>query len=70
VLDQFYWARRVSRLGLGPPPLPRVRLTAQRLAATLDAMLDNEVLTDRARELGGRLRDAHAAAPDPTRIVA
>ena len=70
VLDQFYWARRVSRLGLGPPPLPRVRLTAQRLAATLDSMLDNEVLTDRARELGGRLRDAHAAAPDPARIVA
>ncbi|MDH3213676.1 MAG: glycosyltransferase [Myxococcales bacterium] len=69
VLDQFYWARRVSRLGLGPPPLPRVRLRAKQLAAVLGAVLDNDVVVERARELGERLRDAHARAPDPARIV-
>ena len=57
VLDQFYWARRVSLLGLGPPPLPRSRLGAEALAATLAATLDNDVLAERARALGARLRE-------------
>ena len=57
VLDQFYWARRVSLLGLGPPPLPRSRLCAEGLAATLASTLDNDVLAERARALGARLRE-------------
>jgi UDP:flavonoid glycosyltransferase YjiC (YdhE family) len=54
--DQFYWGKRVRLLGLGPPPLPRRRLTRERLARLLAQMLDNEVLAERARELGARLR--------------
>ena len=54
--DQFYWGERVRLLGLGPPPLPRRRLTRERLARLLAQMLDNEVLAERARELGARLR--------------
>ncbi len=56
VMDQFYWAKRVSALGLGPPALPRTRLTAKRLAQVLAATLDNELLAERARALGERLR--------------
>jgi vancomycin aglycone glucosyltransferase len=54
--DQFYWGRRVRLLGLGPPPLPRRRLTRERLAALLAQTLENEVLAERARELAVRLR--------------
>ena len=65
LLDQHYWAERVRALGLGPPPLPRQRLTAMRLGAHLDAVLENELLGERARETGERLR----AQADPQRAV-
>ncbi len=56
LLDQFYWARRVSLLGLGPPALPRKHLSGQRLLDVLGMTLGNETLSERARELGARLR--------------
>jgi vancomycin aglycone glucosyltransferase len=63
VLDQFYWAHRVHALGVAPPPLPRRRLTTGALAAHLIAVLENELLVERARELAERLRVAREAAP-------
>jgi vancomycin aglycone glucosyltransferase len=51
LLDQFYFARRVHELGVGPPALPRRKLTAARLAERVRAMLDNELLAERAAEL-------------------
>jgi UDP:flavonoid glycosyltransferase YjiC (YdhE family) len=56
VLDQFYWARRVSQLGLGPPPVRRRDFTPERLAEAMAELAENEVLAERARELGERLR--------------
>ena len=64
LMDQFYWGRRVNLLGLGPPPLPKRRLQADRLVASLSVMLDNEALAERAREIGERLRD-EAQSIDP-----
>ncbi len=66
LLDQYYWANRVSQLGLGPPAIRRNRLTARQLADTLCATLDNELLAERAAELGSRLRDE--ATADPTTV--
>ncbi len=62
--DQFYWGRRVVQLGLGAPPIRRSRLDSAGLVAALGAMLDNEVVAERAREVGERLR-AEAASIDP-----
>jgi UDP:flavonoid glycosyltransferase YjiC (YdhE family) len=62
--DQFYWGRRVAQLGLGAPPIRRSRLDSPGLVAALGAMLDNEVVAERAREVGERLR-AEAASIDP-----
>jgi vancomycin aglycone glucosyltransferase len=64
LLDQYYWANRVSQLGLGPPAIRRSRLTTRRLADTLSATFDNELVAERADELGVRLRDG--AGRDPT----
>jgi vancomycin aglycone glucosyltransferase len=70
LLDQFYWASRVSALGIGPPHLPRNRLTGTRLAEILTSIRDNEVLHDRADEIGRRLREGLEQAPDPaTRLL-
>jgi vancomycin aglycone glucosyltransferase len=48
LLDQYYFARRVHELGVGPPALPRKQLTVARLAETLEATLANEQLAERA----------------------
>ncbi len=62
LLDQHYWAERVVRLGIGPPPLQRRGLTARGLGETLRATLHNEWLKQKADGLGARLR-----AGDPLR---
>jgi UDP:flavonoid glycosyltransferase YjiC (YdhE family) len=63
--DQFYWGRRIEALGLGPPALPRKRLTAQALAEALAATLGNEWLCSRAAEVRDAGRARRAAEPDP-----
>lgn len=69
VMDQFYWVKRLQALGVAPPPLPRKRLRAERLAALVAEIVDNELVADRARELGARLRDDLAATPDPVDLL-
>jgi UDP:flavonoid glycosyltransferase YjiC (YdhE family) len=56
LLDQHYWGHRLHLLGVAPPPLPRLKLSASGLAELISATFDNELMTDRARELAERLR--------------
>jgi vancomycin aglycone glucosyltransferase len=70
VLDQFHWSRRVEKLGLGPPALPRRRLTPAKLAAAIRSVLDNEIVTERAAEIASRLRDAMRTRPEPADVLA
>jgi vancomycin aglycone glucosyltransferase len=70
VLDQFHWAHRVQRLGLAPPPIARRRLDADRLAATIRAVRDNEVLSERVGEIAGRLCAALRERPEPADVIA
>jgi UDP:flavonoid glycosyltransferase YjiC (YdhE family) len=57
--DQFYWATRLQRLGVAPPPLPRRKLTPGRLAERIRACIASEEMADRAQALAG-----HMAAED------
>lgn len=66
VLDQFHWAGRIQRLGVGPPPLMRRKLTADGLAHNLRAVCENEWLADKAAELGDGLRADLSRRGDPT----
>jgi UDP:flavonoid glycosyltransferase YjiC (YdhE family) len=70
VLDQFYFARRIQALGVGPPAIPRGQLSAGRLAETLRATLDNELVAERAAELGRRLAALGSTEPDLERLLA
>ena len=63
-VDQYYWGARVQALGVAPPPLPRHKLSADKLAGAIRAVLDNELLAERARELGKRVRDEAPPLPD------
>lgn len=62
--DQPFWGARVHALGAGPAPLPQRRLTAARLASSLEALVGDPAYARRAAELGGGLRaerGVHAA---------
>jgi vancomycin aglycone glucosyltransferase len=69
VLDQFHWAARIQRLGVGPPPLRRRKLTVDGLAQNLRAVCENEWLADNAAELGEGLRADLAGRGDPVETM-
>jgi UDP:flavonoid glycosyltransferase YjiC (YdhE family) len=54
--DQPFWARRVKALGAGPAPIPRRRLSADRLAQAIRVAVTDESIRKRAAELGETIR--------------
>jgi sterol 3beta-glucosyltransferase len=52
LLDQYYWASRIQRLGLGPRSLPVDLVTADVLAERLDRALNDDEIRTRASEFG------------------
>jgi len=67
VLDQFYWAARVRALGIGVTAGRRRGLGVGALAGAIRAVVGNELVEERARELGARLREERAAPGAITR---
>ncbi len=55
-MDQPFWGARVAALGVGPTPIPRRRLTRDRLAAALRRSIDDAAMRSRAAALGERIR--------------
>ena len=53
--DQFTWGRRVYELGVGAKPLPRKRLSAEKLAQAIDAALSEEIKRN-AKDLGVKIQ--------------
>ena len=64
MLDQFYWARRVEVLGLGPRSLPISAVTVDALAGRIAAVTGETAFHARARAFGSRAarRDGVPAA--------
>jgi sterol 3beta-glucosyltransferase len=54
--DQPFWARRVFARGAAPAPIPRQRLTAERLAAAVRSAVTDPETRRRAAELGAKVR--------------
>ena len=54
--DQPYWGVRIARLGVGPRPIPRVKLTAPRLASAIREMTTDQDMRARAAQLGVKIR--------------
>lgn len=54
--DQFYWASRVSALGVGPRSIPYHKLTADRLAAMICQAVTDPDMRRRAAALGECIR--------------
>ena len=55
-IDQRFWARRMTGLGVAPPARPVRALTGRTLAAALDRALGDPALSARAHALGALVR--------------
>lgn len=56
ILDQYYWGNQVHKSGLGPKPIWRSRLTAEKLAKAIKESVTNRETTSKAKEVGEKLR--------------
>jgi UDP:flavonoid glycosyltransferase YjiC (YdhE family) len=54
--DQPFWGAQLFKLGVGPAPISRKRLTANRLGYALRRMADHEGMRQRAADIGARIR--------------
>jgi sterol 3beta-glucosyltransferase len=57
VADQFFWSRQVHHLGVGPKPIPRKRVSVERLVDAISMALCDQTMRRRATELGQRLQN-------------
>jgi len=64
--DQPFWGRRVAALGVGPEPIPRRKLTAERLAQAIQQAVTDPMMRQQAADLGVKIRaeDGIARAVD------
>jgi sterol 3beta-glucosyltransferase len=54
--DQPFWGRLTAGLGVGPEPITRKRLTAERLAASIQSALSDVQMQKKAAALGQKIR--------------
>ena len=54
--DQSFWGARVAGLGVGPRPIPRAKLSVERLARAIRRAMTDAEMTKRARLLGEKIR--------------
>lgn len=54
--DQPFWANRTTKLGVGPEPIARKKLTAERLASAIKVALTDEAMRSRAFDLGSKIQ--------------
>ncbi len=60
--DQPFWGRRVADLGVGPEPISRQRLTAERLATAIQQAVTDQEMRQRAAKLGEKIRGENGIA--------
>ncbi len=61
VFDQFYWAKRIASLGVGPEPIPIGRLMSRRsgsaqLQSAIEQATQDEEMQQRAADLGRKIK--------------
>lgn len=54
--DQPFWGQRIAQLGVGPAPIPKRQLTAQKLAQAIQQAVSDNPMRQRAAALGEKIR--------------
>lgn len=60
--DQAMWGRRVCTVGAGPEPIPRKKLSAERLAGAIRVAVGDQTIKTRAAAVGEQVRDEDGLA--------
>ena len=60
--DQPFWGQRVADLGVGSKPIPRQKLTVERLANAIQEVITNEGMQQRAGNLGKHIQNEDGIA--------
>ena len=55
--DQFYWGQCVAKLGAGPEPIPRKKLTVERLARAIQEAVTDRAMHQNAIDLGAKIQE-------------
>jgi len=56
LIDQPYWGKRVSALGVGSKPIPQKKLTAEKLAEAIREVTTSRIIRQNAETLGNKIR--------------
>ena len=54
--DQPFWGHLVAKLGVGPKPIPRKKLTAKRLSNAIDLAIADQMMRQHAADLGSKIQ--------------
>jgi len=54
--DQPFWGSRLAALGVGPRPIPRAKLTAERLASAIVRATTNPAMQSRVATVDQQIR--------------
>jgi len=54
--DQPFWGKRIATAGVGPQPIPRPKLTADRLTHAIQQAMNDSAMRERAREMGDMIQ--------------
>jgi UDP:flavonoid glycosyltransferase YjiC (YdhE family) len=60
--DQPFWGWRVHQLGAGPKPIPRKKLTSERLAQAIICAVRDQDIRARAENLGEKIKSEDGVA--------
>ena len=60
--DQPFWGQRIYKLGVGPRPIPRQRLTVDRLTESIRCAVTDTAMRKSAASLGERIRAENGVA--------
>jgi sterol 3beta-glucosyltransferase len=60
--DQPFWGERVAALGVGPKPIPRKQLTAEKLASAIQTAVTDQTMRQRAAALGKKIQAENGIA--------
>jgi UDP:flavonoid glycosyltransferase YjiC (YdhE family) len=56
ILDQYYWGNQIHQLQLGPKPIWRSRLTAEKLSRAIKESVTNQEMMNKVARMGKTLR--------------
>jgi sterol 3beta-glucosyltransferase len=54
--DQLFWGQRIAELGVGPEPIPRKKLTVERLTQAIQQAVTDESMRQCASNLGAKIQ--------------